>query len=34
LPRLTSLLDDHRRANFGSQVSVADAAAAAITRLK
>jgi len=34
LPRLTSLLDDHRRSNFGGRVSVADAARAAIEKLK
>ena len=34
LPRLISLLDDHRLSNFGSQVSVADAASAAIAKLK
>jgi hypothetical protein len=34
LPRLTSLLDDHRLSNFGAQVSVADAARAAIAKLR
>jgi HEAT repeat protein len=34
LPRLIALLDDHRRTNFGAQVSVADAARAAIAKLK
>jgi HEAT repeats len=34
LPRLTSLLDDHRLSNFGSQASVADAARAAIAKLR
>jgi hypothetical protein len=34
LPRLTSLLNDDRKSNFGSQVSVADAARAAIARLQ
>jgi hypothetical protein len=34
LPRLTSLLSDHARSNFGAQVSVADAAKAAIAKLK
>ena len=34
LPRLTALLNDHRRANFGAQVSVADAAKAAIAKLQ
>jgi hypothetical protein len=34
LPRLVPLLDDHRRTNFGAQVSVADAARAAIAKLR
>jgi HEAT repeat protein len=34
LPRLVSLLDDRRRSNFGAQVSVADAARAAIAKLR
>ena len=34
LPRLISLLDDHRMSNSGSQVSVADAARAAIAKLR
>ena len=34
LPRLTSLLADQRRSNFGAQVSVAQAAEAAIAKLK
>jgi HEAT repeats/PBS lyase HEAT-like repeat len=34
VPRLTSLLDDHRLSNFGAQVSVADAARAAIAKLR
>jgi HEAT repeat protein len=34
LPRLISLLDDHRKSNFGAQVSVADAAKAAIAKLQ
>jgi HEAT repeats len=34
LPRLTALLDDHRQSNFGAQVTVANAAAAAIAKLK
>ena len=34
LPRLTSLLDDHRKSNFGAQVSVAEAAKAAIAKLR
>jgi len=34
LPRLTALLDDRRRSNFGGQVSVADAARAAIAKLQ
>jgi HEAT repeats/PBS lyase HEAT-like repeat len=34
LPRLILLLDDHRLPNFGAQVSVADAARAAIAKLK
>ena len=34
LPRLMALLNDHRRANFGAQVSVADAAKAAIAKLQ
>jgi hypothetical protein len=34
LPRLISLLDDRRRSNFGAQVSVADAAKAAIAKLQ
>jgi HEAT repeat protein len=34
VPRLTALLDDHRRSNFGGQVSVADAAKRALAKLK
>ena len=34
LPRLMALLNDQRRANFGAQVSVADAAKAAIAKLQ
>ena len=34
LPRLTALLDDHRKSNFGAEVSVADAAKAAIAKLQ
>ena len=34
LPRLTSLLADQRKSNFGAQVSVAQAAEAAIAKLK
>jgi hypothetical protein len=34
IPRLISLLDDNRRSNFGAQVSVADAARAAIAKLR
>jgi HEAT repeat protein len=34
LPRLISLLDDHRKSNLGAQVSVADAAKAAIAKLQ
>ena len=34
LARLQSLLDDHRRSNFGTQVSVSDAAKAAIAKLQ
>jgi HEAT repeat protein len=34
LRRLMSLLDDHRRSNFGAQVSVSDATRAAIEKLK
>jgi hypothetical protein len=34
LPRLTALLNDQRRANFGAQVSVADAARGAIAKLQ
>lgn len=34
VPRLTSLLDDRRLSNFGAQVSVADAARAAIAKLR
>lgn len=34
LPRLISLLDDHRMSNFGAGVSVADAARAAIAKLQ
>jgi HEAT repeats/Carboxypeptidase regulatory-like domain len=34
LPRLVSLLADDRRTNFGAQVSVADAARAAIAKLR
>lgn len=33
-PRLISLLDDHRKSNFGAQVSVAEAAKAAIAKLQ
>jgi hypothetical protein len=33
VPRLTALLDDDRRSNFGSQVSVSEAAKAAIAKL-
>jgi HEAT repeat protein len=33
VPRLTSLLNDHARTNFGVQISVADAAKAAIAQL-
>jgi hypothetical protein len=34
VPRLTSLLNDHARTNFGVQISVADAAKAAIAKLQ
>lgn len=34
LPRLVALLDDDRRTNFGAQMSVADAARAAIAKLR
>ena len=34
LPRLIALLDDHRKSHFGAQVSVADAAKAAIAKLR
>ena len=34
VPRLISLLDDHRKSNFGAQVSVAEAAKAAIAKLQ
>jgi hypothetical protein len=34
LPRLTGLLDDHRKSNFGAQVTVADAAREAIAKLR
>jgi hypothetical protein len=34
LPRLTALLDDRRQSNFGAQVSVAEAARAAIKQLR
>jgi hypothetical protein len=34
IPRLISLLDDHRKSNLGAQVSVSDAAKAAIAKLK
>jgi hypothetical protein len=34
LPRLKALLDDHRKSNFGAQVSVADAAKAAVAKLQ
>jgi HEAT repeat protein len=34
VPRLISLLDDHRKSNFGAQVSVSDAARAAIAKLQ
>jgi hypothetical protein len=34
VPRLATLLDDNRRSNFGAQVSVADAARAAIAKLR
>jgi HEAT repeat protein len=34
VPRLTALLDDHRRSNFSGQVSVADAARRALAKLK
>ena len=34
LPRLRSLLDDTEKSRFGDQVSVADAARAAIARLQ
>jgi hypothetical protein len=34
LPRLTALLNDERKSNFGAQVSVADAARGAIAKLK
>jgi HEAT repeat protein len=34
VPRLISLLDDHRKSNFGAQVSVSEAAKAAIAKLQ
>lgn len=34
VPRLISLLSDHRKSNFGAQVSVAEAARAAIAKLQ
>jgi bilin biosynthesis protein len=34
LPRLILLLDDHRTSNFGAQVTVAEAAKAAVAKLK
>jgi hypothetical protein len=34
VPRLIALLEDHRRSNLGAQVSVADAAKAALTKLR
>jgi len=34
VPRLIPLLDDHRKSSFGAQVSVADAAKAAIAKLQ
>jgi hypothetical protein len=34
LPRLVLLLNDHRKSDFGAQVSVADAANAAIAHLQ
>jgi hypothetical protein len=34
LPGLTSLLNDHEKSRFGNQVSVADAARAAIAKLQ
>jgi HEAT repeat protein len=34
IPRLRSLVDDHRTSNFGAQVSVADAARAALDTLR
>jgi hypothetical protein len=34
IPRLIALLDDHRKSNFGAQVSVAEAAKAAIAKLQ
>ncbi len=34
IPRLIPLLDDHRKSNFGAQVSVAEAARAAIAKLQ
>lgn len=34
VPRLIQLLDDHRKSNFGAQVSVAEAAKAAIAKLQ
>ena len=34
LPRLTSLLTDTRKSNFGAQVTVAEAARAAIAKLQ
>jgi HEAT repeat protein len=34
IPRLTALLDDHRKSNLGAHVSVADAARTAIAKLK
>jgi HEAT repeat protein len=34
VPRLIPPLDDHRKSNFGAQVSVADAAGTALAKLK
>jgi len=34
VPRLIPLLDDHRKSNFGAGVTVAEAAKAAIAKLK
>jgi HEAT repeat protein len=33
-PRLMPLLEDHRKSNFGAQVTVADAAGAVLAKLK